>query len=260
MLYCMLTHHIFQYCSDNEDLFGGYDSILGECSFMAKLDDAEQYMRPHDDICTGQSSKNTNLKHTPIKTGANATVEGFTDSLLADCLNDESFQDLPSLQIESHGKVHENSKNCQSLGGGHTSTPLGKNLREVRALDGMNQKEDTRPAPKARRSMANAMKKAMLDNAATSSANAVKVAQQQKKIVVTEEINVAMQTIQSISSETDLGPFFGLPSKVKDLICRLKGIEDLYGKQNGKSHSIEFSVFFFVAIFLLFFTITVVIV
>ncbi|KAA0719970.1 Helicase POLQ-like [Triplophysa tibetana] len=45
---------------------------------------------------------------------------------------------------------------------------------------------------------------------------------------MTEEISVAMKTIESISDEGDRGPFFGLPSKVKDLILRLKGIQDLY--------------------------------
>ncbi|KAL2100019.1 hypothetical protein ACEWY4_004413 [Coilia grayii] len=218
-----------EYCSDNEDLFGDYDSILGDSSFMAKLDDAEQYMGQLNNNSTRQSLKDHKPKHTPSKTGTHVTMEGLTDSILAGCLEDESFPDLPSSQIEFHQKVCENERaKCQSLDGGHTSTPLVKMTREVSAPDGINSEEAPRPAPKARRSMANAIKKAMLGNAATSSSSAAKIAQQQKEMLVTEEINIAVQTMQSVSTETDLGPFFGLPSKVKDLIGRLKGIQDLY--------------------------------
>lgn len=37
-----------QYCSDTEDLFGDYDIIVGDSSFLAKLDREEQNMRCHD--------------------------------------------------------------------------------------------------------------------------------------------------------------------------------------------------------------------
>lgn len=224
---------IFQYCSDNEDLFPGHDSILGDSSFMAKLDNAEQYVTQHEDIYARQTSKGPFPNHTHLKAATNANTESLTDSLLVDCLKDESFQDLPSSQAEFQEEVHENAKNCKPSDGGHTSTPLVKKLRADCTPNGLNKEEDTRPVPKARRSMANAMKRAMLENAATSFSSVAKIAQQQQKeILVTEEINVAMQTMQSISTETDLGPFFGLPSKVKDLIGRLKGIQDLYGKGN----------------------------
>lgn len=75
--------------------------------------------------------------------------------------------------------------------------------------------------------MADQLKRAMLENAAAS--NTVSKAILQKEAAVSEEINVAVQTIKSAPPEGDLGPFFGLPSKVKDLIMRLKRIEDLYG-------------------------------
>ncbi|KAK7895322.1 hypothetical protein WMY93_020647 [Mugilogobius chulae] len=54
----------------------------------------------------------------------------------------------------------------------------------------------------------------------------------QKEAVVSEEISVALQAMESVSSQTtDLGPFFGLPTKVKDLLHKLKGIERLYDWQ-----------------------------
>lgn len=198
---------------------------------MAKLDNAEQDVTQYEDIYARQSSKGPFLSHTHLKAATDANVESLTDSLLVDCLKDESFQDLPSSQVEFQEKVHENAKKCKPSDGGHTSTPLVKKLREDSTPDGLNKPEDIQPVPKARRSMANALKRAMLGNAATSSFSVAKIAQQQKESLVTEEINVAMQTMQSIFTETDIGPFFGLPSKVKDLICQLKGIQDLYGKK-----------------------------
>lgn len=74
--------------------------------------------------------------------------------------------------------------------------------------------------------MADQLRKAMLGNAASS--NTVSKTVLQKEAAVSEEISAAVQTIRSAPSG-DLGPFFGLPSKVKDLIMRLKRIEDLYG-------------------------------
>lgn len=75
--------------------------------------------------------------------------------------------------------------------------------------------------------MADELRKAMLGNAASS--NTVSKTVLQKEAAVSEEISAAVETIKSAPPEGDLGPFFGLPSKVKDLIMRLKRIEDLYG-------------------------------
>lgn len=225
----------FQYCSDNEDLFGGYDSILGDSSFLAKLDDAEKHMGQLNDNCKRQSLGQDHMpKPAPSKTGPHGNVvEGLTDSILVGCLEDDSFQDLPSSQIEFQQQVCGVNEvdQCQSVDGRHTSTPLVQMTREAGTTDGINSEEAAKRAPKARRSMANAIKMAMLGNAATSSSCAAKMAQQQKDMVVTEEISIAVQTIQAVATETDLGPFFGLPSKVKDLIGRLRGIDDLYGKE-----------------------------
>ena len=76
--------------------------------------------------------------------------------------------------------------------------------------------------------MTDHLKRAMLSNAgAPSNVSRTKVL---KEAVVSEEINVAMQAMEKVSTvTTDLGPFFGLPTKVKELIHKLRGINDLYG-------------------------------
>ncbi|XP_016386800.1 helicase POLQ-like [Sinocyclocheilus rhinocerous] len=192
-------------CSDNEDLFEGYDSIVGDSAFLAKLEDVELQMRQ----CHDQQTQN-------------ACEDDLSDSILAEDFRDSPPRALPSSQLEFQKAVTTPDKR-PSRSAHNTSTPDLMNPRPaVNHADLIVNK----PPPKARRSMKDHLKKVLIDNAATSSTVSKTV--QQKEAVMTEEISFAMQAMESISAEQDLGPFFGLPSKVKDLIFILKGIQDLY--------------------------------
>lgn len=159
-----------QLCSDSEDLFGDWDSvlgdsILGDTSLLQKLDATEQQDHP------GQ---------TPFK---------------------------EELRLQ---------------GGDQSDTP-------PRCSNRPEEEQGPLPKRRSRRSVADLVKRTMLGNAAAPAA-APRTAVL-KKAVVSEEISVAMQAMESISSQTtDLGPFFGLPSKVKELMHRLRGIQKLYGE------------------------------
>uniref|UniRef100_A0A8C2AK20 Helicase POLQ-like n=1 Tax=Cyprinus carpio TaxID=7962 RepID=A0A8C2AK20_CYPCA len=192
-------------CSDNEDLFEGYDSIVGDSSFLAKLEDVELQMRQCHD------------QQTP-----NACEDDLSDSILAEDFRDSPPRALPSSQLEFQKAVMTPHKS-PSRGAHNTSTP---DLMNPRPAVKHSDLTANKPPPKARRSMKEQLKKMLIDNAATSSTVSKTV--QQKEAVMTEEMSFAMQAMESISAEQDLGPFFDLPSKVKDLILRLKGIQDLY--------------------------------
>ncbi|XP_059398175.1 helicase POLQ-like [Carassius carassius] len=192
-------------CSDNEDLFEGYDSIVGDSSFLAKLEDVELQMRQCHD------------QQTPI-----AFEDDLSDSVLAEDFRDSQSRALPSSQLDIQKAVTTPHKS-PSRGAHNTSTP---DLMKPRPAVNHADLNVNKPPPKARRSMKDHLKKVLIDNAATSST--VSKTLQQKEAVMTEEISFAMQAMESISAEQDLGPFFGLPSKVKDLILILKGIQDLY--------------------------------
>lgn len=111
--------------------------------------------------------------------------------------------------------------------GDKMSTPT-RRPESISTEDG-NERHNAGVVPKARKSMSDHLKRAMLVNAAAPSS--VSRTAMQKEAVVTEEISVAMQAMESVSMEKmDLRPFFGLPTKVKALICNLKGIKDLYGE------------------------------
>ncbi|KAL6469757.1 hypothetical protein MHYP_G00208760 [Metynnis hypsauchen] len=206
-----------QCCSDNEDFFDGYDSIMGDSSFLAKLDDVE-LKAEHENVCFDPPAAKSVIKH--------SRDDDLTDSIFTEDFPDTSLRDLPSSQLAFHQDV-ANPKRQPGVGMENTSTPDMKHSKQppVPAL------HHKKPASKARRSMTDQLKKAMLENAGTSSK--VSKTAQQKEAVMSEEISVAMQAIESVSMEGDLGPFFGLPSKVKDLIMRLKGIQDLYDWQKA---------------------------
>uniref|UniRef100_A0AAR2K3M1 Helicase, POLQ like n=1 Tax=Pygocentrus nattereri TaxID=42514 RepID=A0AAR2K3M1_PYGNA len=212
-----LSLNISQCCSDHEDFFDGYDSIMGDSSFLAKLDDVE-LKAEHENVCFDPPAAKSIIKH--------SRDDDLTDSIFTEDFPDTSLRDLPSSQLAFHQDV-ANPKRQPGVGMENTSTPDIKHSKQppVPAL------HHKKTASKARRSMTDQLKKAMLENAGTSSK--VSKTAQHKEAVMSEEISVAMQVFESVSMEGDLGPFFGLPSKVKDLIMRLKGIQDLYDWQKA---------------------------
>lgn len=232
----MLAVFNLQYCSDNEDLFGDYDSFLEDSSVLAKLDDAEQNARQHDI----QPSVHSNAALNPDPGSLppshkdaekkQACGDTLTDSIL-DAFGDEPFDDVPASQLQFQEQVLLGVKRSKLQDIDKTSTPFratSGNSAMVLEASKEGSTKDKGPRPKARKSMADQLKRTMLGNAAAPAVMSRSVIL--KEAVVSEEISVAMQAMETVSSDApDLGPFFGLPSKVKDLMYTLKGIKSLYG-------------------------------
>ncbi|XP_064798439.1 helicase POLQ-like [Oncorhynchus masou masou] len=220
-----------EYCSDPEDLFGDYDSIGSDSSFLAKLDRVGQNMRPHDIEHTTSSRcpvillagnpDFTSLKSSTDNCPKQSCDDSMTESFL-ESFTDDAFLDMPSSQLAFLQDPQTADRNCRT-DEDKTSMPMRHPEKSVSTED----RNERHIAPKARKSVSDHLKRTMMANAATPSS--VSRTAVQKEAVVTEEISVAMQAMESVSmATTDLGPFFGLPTKVKELICNLKGIKDLY--------------------------------
>eukprot|EP00063_Salmo_salar_P010020 XP_013984855.1 PREDICTED: helicase POLQ-like [Salmo salar] len=220
-----------EYCSDTEDLFGDYDSIVNDSSSLAKLDRVGQNMRPHDIdhttsircpvVLLAGNPDFTSLKSSTDNCPKQSCDDSMTESFLED-FTDDAFLDMPSSQLAFLQDPQTADRNC-CTDEDKTSMPMRHPEKSVSTED----RNERHIAPKARKSVSDHLKRAMMANAATPSS--VSRTAVQKEAVVTEEISVAMQAMESVSMvTTDLGPFFGLPTKVKELICNLKGIKDLY--------------------------------
>uniref|UniRef100_A0A1A8UVP5 Helicase POLQ-like n=1 Tax=Nothobranchius furzeri TaxID=105023 RepID=A0A1A8UVP5_NOTFU len=194
-----------EFCSDSEDLFGDYDSILEGGSLLAKLDDA------------GKNERQRAANH----------LDSLTDSIM-DEFREEPFEGLPASQLQFQQHFTEEAKRSRQVYENQTSTPRQSVTRMAEARIETNRGGDGRRSCGVRRSMADLLKKTMLENAVAAPVKVSRTAEL-KEAVVSEEISVALQAMETISPETtDLGPFFGLPSKVKELMHKLRGIQNLY--------------------------------
>ncbi|KAM3599557.1 uncharacterized protein V6R79_007887 [Siganus canaliculatus] len=213
-----------EFCSDSEDLFGDYDSFLEHSSVLATLDDAEQSERRRDDQSAARSDF-TALRRPSDGVLGRSRQDVLTDSIM-DVLGDEAFEDLPSSQLLFQEQVGDDTKRSRLQDGAQTSTPL----KDPESGSGRTTEDRPRRPPTSRRSVADQLKRAMVGNAAAPPAVSRSAAL--KEAVLCEEISVAKQAMEAVSSQTpDLGPFFGLPSKVKDLMLKLRGIQTLYDWQ-----------------------------
>ncbi|MBN3283243.1 HELQ Helicase, partial [Polyodon spathula] len=204
-------------CHSDDDLFGDYDSLANESSFLAKLDDVEHNFAP---ACSINCRDDTKPCHV-----------GNTDSILISDLMDDFFDDLPSSQRILQQENETVTKQTSSEQSGPLNPFRGEtfSVKEDEDLTGHSLNSVTHlaePALNRRRSLKDHLKSTMTGNARAQSPQVFR-AKQQKDAVVTKEINLAVKTVES-TSDVDLGPFFGLPSKVKELIQKHRGIKDLY--------------------------------
>ncbi|MBN3310039.1 HELQ Helicase, partial [Amia calva] len=255
-----------QYYSDEEDLFGDYDSIACDSSFLAKLEDVEQNFEQCCSTPSRDAEKDgtTNKGHTSAQySDVNRLIYPETDFTalkqteksndakrachteinghhFSSALMEDMFEDLPSSQLAFQ------QDNCKAASDLRTSEPavleyMGSaksttfvpsvidNVQNSSELEGKSEQRTVNPAFQKRMSFTEQLKKTLVGNAMVQMPQ-VSRTKAQKDAAVSEEISVAMQTMES-SSVPDLGPFFGLPSKVKELIYKLRGIKDLYDWQ-----------------------------
>uniref|UniRef100_A0ABI7XYX1 Helicase C-terminal domain-containing protein n=1 Tax=Felis catus TaxID=9685 RepID=A0ABI7XYX1_FELCA len=256
LLACMPTERTLgdQNNDSEEDMFGDYDSFA-ENSFLAHVDDLEQYMqlpehRKHasdlatDDLCS-ESDKHNKLSVT--------TIDNFTELKMDEHTTNESRQedvciepepdllyDIPSSQVLYFENLHNSSndlgdqstkeRDCNSSSHKTVNEELPQNsIEQHQQTDDSSSKVRTSSEENRRKSLKEHLKSAMTGNAKAQTPIFSKT-KQLKETLLSEEINVAKKTIES--SSDDLGPFYSLPSKVRDLYVQFKGIGKLYEWQH----------------------------
>ncbi|XP_010190138.1 PREDICTED: helicase POLQ-like [Mesitornis unicolor] len=250
-------------CSNDseEDMFGDYDSFYGNDSLVAQVDAIEhKYLQDKNmDIKAAGDIRLRNLhsgihqnKEDNISTSENivdlkAHKEGgfrMKESNLVDSSQElsESLLDvLPSSQLLYFEKMGElSSSSRKSAGTESRDKCISSSLDKINGpssfcpeADHRNKTTDFSSDSKCdllkTGSLKSHLKSAMSGNAKAQTLQISKT-KQLKEAVLSEEICVARKTIES--SSVDIGPFYGLPSKVKDLLRQFRGIETLYEWQH----------------------------
>ncbi|XP_058403401.1 helicase POLQ-like isoform X3 [Diceros bicornis minor] len=239
-----------------EDMFSEYDSFA-ENSFLAQVDDLEQkYMqlpqhRKHatdlaaEDLCS-ESIKHHKLSTTTVGNFTELKPDGYTKYQSGH--EDISIEpgadllyDVPSSQVLYFENLQNSSNDLgnQSTKERNWNSSSHKTVKEELPCNSMEQPQQiidessstvrTSSDMNRRKSLKDHLKSTMTGNAKAQTPVFSRT-KQLKETLLSEEINVAKKTIES--SSDDLGPFYSLPSKVRDLYVQFKGIEKLYEWQH----------------------------
>ncbi|NWS12219.1 HELQ Helicase, partial [Pachyramphus minor] len=249
-------------CNDSEeDMFGDYDSFCGNDSLLAQVDDIEhKYLQDKNmdgkaagEIIAGNlqsgihQKKQDNFSASEKVSIPKADKEGTCQVCDRDLVDgnrepaESLLDDLPSSQLLYFEKMDELSSafrtspdskrrsECVNSCSNKIRSPLSYCPDAEHRNRPMDFSSDSKCVLLKTESLKDHLKSAMTGNAKAQTLQVSKT-KQLKEAVLSEEIFVARKAIES--SSVDIGPFYGLPSKVKDLFRQLRGIETLYEWQH----------------------------
>ncbi|NXH46161.1 HELQ Helicase, partial [Dicaeum eximium] len=244
-----------------EDMFGDYDSFYGNDSLMAQVDDIEhKYLQDKNvdvkaagEMVLGNLQSGVHQKEQDNFSALENVVvlksdkEGACQMCDRDPaggnqeLTESMLDDLPSSQLLYFEKIDQLSSASRippvSKGRDEHVNSSSDKIRDPLSFcagaEHRNRATDSSSHSKCvlskTESLKDHLKSAMTGNARAQTLQVSKT-KQLKEAVLSEEIFVARKAIES--SSVDIGPFYGLPSKVKDLFRQLRGIETLYEWQH----------------------------
>ncbi|KAM7326598.1 hypothetical protein ACRRTK_015076 [Alexandromys fortis] len=237
-----------------EDMFNDYDSFT-ENSFLAQVEDLEQkytQLPEHRELVTdsateGLCSESMENKlpvfavssSTDPETNQHIKNQSAADGPAGPEPDSDLLFDVPSSQILYFERI-QNSSN--DLGGQSAKERDGNSHKLLNEEPAFSHQElpqpnddlaETRASSETsrRKSIADHLKSAMAGNA-TAQTPVFSRSKHLKETLLSEEISVARKAMESPSD--DLGPFYSLPSKVRDLYAQLKGIKKLYEYAGSK--------------------------
>ncbi|KAM6071579.1 helicase POLQ-like isoform 2-T2 [Theristicus caerulescens] len=250
-------------CSNDseEDMFGDYDSFYGSDSLLAQVDDVEhKYLQDKNmdikaagEVILGNLQSGIHQKKADnFSTSENMIVlkadkeDAFqmnennavdsnqepTESVLDDLPSSQLlyFEKMDELSFGSRtSPVSERRNKCVNTSSDKIRSPSSFCPDAEHRSRPIDFSSDSKCDSFKTESLKDHLKSAMTGNAKAQTLQVSKT-KQLKEAVLSEEICVARKTIES--SYVDIGPFYGLPSKVKDLFRQFRGIETLYEWQH----------------------------
>ncbi|XP_041527547.1 helicase POLQ-like isoform X1 [Microtus oregoni] len=235
-----------------EDMFNGYDSFT-ENSFLAQVEDLEQkytQLPEHRELVTDSATKGLCSESMENKlpvfavsssadpeTNQHIKNQSAADGPAGPEPDSDLLFDVPSSQILYFERIQNSSNDLGDQSAKERDGNSHKSLNEEPAFSHQElpQTNDDLSEARAssetsrRKSIADHLKSAMAGNA-TAQTPVFSRSKHLKETLLSEEISVARKAMESPSD--DLGPFYSLPSKVRDLYAQLKGIKKLYDWQH----------------------------
>ncbi|XP_015273407.1 PREDICTED: helicase POLQ-like isoform X2 [Gekko japonicus] len=235
-----------------DDMFVDYDSFSGDSSLLAK-EATEQRCAQSPDFVLGSKSLESRTA-VQLQSAEQTSSESITclrsrteydqqESSVKPQDDDDDPEFLPSSQ-------HQFQSNECSAGPNATADVQQRDCCMNGCLDKTSNqsycqkteynKKDNEPSrsepstialadPTRRKSVTVHLKSTMTGNA-RAPATLVSKSKELKEAAVAEETSLAEGTADA--SFVDIGPFYGLPTKVKELLVKCRGIEKLYGWQH----------------------------
>ncbi|XP_073397914.1 helicase POLQ-like isoform X2 [Dendrobates tinctorius] len=218
-------------CGSDDDLFGEYDSFAEDPSLLAQMDRLEeksnqeaastspliQKLDPSNQFVTPLNPSKSTVRDKELLNQLKRNVlltEGNSDSW-------DSSDDLPCSQLLCYEDANPKSVTEQKHNE-HSSDKASPAYTSIASY--INAKDGKT------KSLRDSLKNTLAGNAKAHTPH-ISRSRQIKETIIMEELDVAQKTVQ-MSSEMDLGPFYGLPSKVAELIEHYRGIKKLYDWQH----------------------------